>query len=98
MKNIDCEIYIKQLISFFENNPGDLMELIGEVQKDDFYQKLREKSEKNVDDGLDHVLTRQQMIDIVMELKLPELFDNENPKVVVEGYIQKTKWGKIILN
>ncbi len=28
MKNIDCEIYIKQLISFFENNPGDLMELI----------------------------------------------------------------------
>jgi hypothetical protein len=98
MKNIDCEIYIKQMISFFENNPGDLMELIGDVQKDQFYQKLREKSEKNVDDGLDHVLTRQQMIDIIVELKIPELFDEENPQSVVDGYIQKTKWGKIILN
>jgi hypothetical protein len=38
------------------------------------------------------------MIDIVIELKLPELFDEENPKSIVEGYVQKTKWGKIILN
>ena len=36
MKNIDCEIYIKQLITFFENNPGDLMELVGNVQKEEF--------------------------------------------------------------
>jgi hypothetical protein len=98
MKNIDCEIYIKQLISFFENNPGDLMELIGDVQKEEFYFKLREKSEKNVDDGLDHILSRQQMIDIVLELKIPELFEKPNPKSVIEGYVQKTKWGKIILN
>jgi hypothetical protein len=98
MKNIDCEIYIKQLISFFENNPGDLMELIGDIQKEEFYFKLREKSEKNVDDGLDHILSRQQMIDIVLELKIPELFEKPNPQSVVEGYVQKTKWGKIILN
>jgi hypothetical protein len=98
MKNIDCEIYIKQLISFFENNPGDLMELIGDIQKEEFYSKLREKSEKNVDDGLDHILSRQQMIDIVLELKIPELFEKPNPKSVIEGYVQKTKWGKIILN
>ena len=98
MKNIDCEIYIKQLISFFENNPGDLMELIGDIQKEEFYSKLREKSEKNVDDGLDHILSRQQMIDIVLELKIPEIFEKPNPKSVVEGYVQKTKWGKIILN
>jgi len=98
MKNIDCEIYIKQLISFFENNPGDLMELIGDIQKEEFYSKLREKSEKNVDDGLDHILSRQQMIDIVLELKIPELFEKPNPKSVIEVYVQKTKWGKIILN
>ena len=54
MKNIDCEIYIKQLITFFEKNPGDLMILIGDVQKEEFYKKLREKCEKNVDDGIDH--------------------------------------------
>ena len=32
------------------------------------------------------------------ELKIPELFEKPNPKSVVEGYVQKTKWGKIILN
>lgn len=98
MKNIDCEIYIKQLITFFENNPDDLMELVGDVQKEEFYKKLREKCEKNYDDGVDHIITKQQMINIVMELKIPELFETPNPKSVVEGYIQKTKWGKIILN
>ena len=98
MKNIDCEIYISQVITFFENNPNDLMDLIGELQRKDFYQKLRERCEKNVDEGQDYVLTRQQMINIVLELKAPELIKTLNPESVVEGYIQKTKWGEIILN
>jgi len=98
MKNIDCEIYIKQMISFFDNNPNDLMDLIGEVQKMEFYGKLRERCEKNVDEGHDHVLTRQQMIEIVLELKTTELFKTPNPQSVVEGFVQKTKWGEIILN
>ena len=74
------------------------MDLIGELQRNDFYQKLRERSEKNVDEGIDYVLTRQQMINIVLELKAPELIKTLNPESVVEGYIQKTKWGEIILN
>lgn len=98
MKNIDCEIYVKQMITFFNNNPNDLMDLIGEVQKLEFYDKLRERCEKNVDEGLDHVLTRQQMIEIVLELKVPELVKTTKPQSVVEGFIQKTKWGEIILN
>ena len=98
MKNIDCEIYIKQMITFFDNNPNYLMDLIGEVQKLEFYDKLRERCEKNVDEGLDHVLTRQQMIEIVLELKAPELVKTLNPQSVVEGFVQKTKWGEIILN
>jgi hypothetical protein len=98
MKNIDCEIYISQVISFFENNPNDLMDLIGELQRNDFYQKLRERCEKNIDEGQDYVLTRQQMINIVLELKAPELIKTLNPESVVEGYVQKTKWGEIILN
>ena len=36
MKNVDIEIYLNQLINFFENNPNDLMTLIGDLQKDDF--------------------------------------------------------------
>jgi len=98
MKNVDCEIYIKQVISFFENNPNDLMDLIGEVQRDEFYEKIRERCEMNVDEDIDYVLTRQQMIEIVLELKAPELKEKLNPKQEVEGYVQKTKWGEIILN
>jgi hypothetical protein len=98
MKNVDCEIYIKQVISFFENNPNDLMDLIGEVQRDEFYEKIRERCEKNVDEDIDYVLTRQQMIEIVLELKVPELKEKLNSKQEVEGYVQKTKWGEIILN
>ena len=98
MKNIDCEIYISQVISFFENNTNNLMDLIGELQRNDFYEKLRERCEKNVDEGEDYVLTRTQMINIVLELKAPELIEPQNVESVIEGYIQKTKWGEIILN
>jgi hypothetical protein len=38
------------------------------------------------------------MIEIVLELKAPELLKTPSPKSVVEGFVQKTKWGEIILN
>ena len=93
MKNIDCEIYISQMITFFENNPGDFMDLVGDVQKEDFYQKIREQSLKNLEEGNDYVLTKQQIIDIVVELKVPEL----NDRLKIEKHIFKTKFGVIIL-
>ena len=40
MMNVDIEIYISQLITFFEKNPGDFMDLVGEVQKEEFFQKM----------------------------------------------------------
>ena len=36
MKNVDVEIYINQFISFFNNNPNDLLQLSADVLKDDF--------------------------------------------------------------
>jgi hypothetical protein len=94
MKNIDCEIYISQMITFFENNPGDFMDLVGDVQKEDFYKKIREQSLNNLEEGNDYVLTKQQIIDIVVELKVPEL----NDRLKIEKHIFKTKFGDIILN
>jgi len=94
MKNIDCEIYISQMITFFENNPGDFMDLVGDVQKEDFYKKIREQSIKNLEEGNDYALTKQQIIDIVVELKVPEL----NDRLKIEKHIFKTKFGDIILN
>ncbi len=95
MKNIDVEIYINQLIKFFESNPNDLMSLIGELQKDTFYEKLRERCEQNYLEDKDITLTREQIINVVLELKFhdtPEKEDN------LSKIVQKTKFGDIILN
>ena len=77
MGNVDCEVYLRQLITFFENNPNDLMDLIGSVQKQEFFDKLREQCEKNSKESDDHIITRQQMVDIVIQLKMPEIVITE---------------------
>ena len=96
MKNIDVEIYIYILISFFENNPIDLIDIFGSLQKDEFYQKLRQRSELNFDEGKDFILSREQIINIVLELKVPEIISDK--KIDLDKIIQKTKFGDIILN
>ena len=53
MKNVDVEIYINQFINFFNNNPNDLIELIGDVLKEDFYEKVKQKSYENLKNGVD---------------------------------------------
>ncbi len=98
MKNIDCEIYISQLITFFDKNPNDLISLIGDVQKEDFYILLRKQCEKNSENNGDHIISKDQMIEIVLKLKIPEISNVETSKEMVESYVQKTKWGEIILN
>lgn len=97
MRNIDCEVYIRQLITFFEKNPNDLIDLIGSIQKDEFYDLLREQCEENSKNG-DHIITRDQIINIVLKLKLPEIIKAEESKEVIASYVMKTKWGEIILN
>jgi hypothetical protein len=94
MKNVDIEIYISNLIRFFETNPNDLLILIGEIQKEEFYTKLREKSEDNHKKGLDIILTREQIINIVVEMKIPQINDHSE----VSKLVMKTKFGDIIMN
>ena len=96
MKNVDIEIYLNQVITFFEKNPNDLMDLIGELQKDEFYLKLRQRCEKNVEEGKDITLTKEQMINIVVDLKIPDIVDKQ--EVTVNNIVQKTKFGEIFLN
>jgi hypothetical protein len=96
MKNVDLEIYITQLINFFENNPNDLLDLIGSLQKDEFYKKLRERCEKNIEEGIDLILTREQIVNIVVELKIPDIKEKKHQNL--NKIIQKTKFGDIILN
>jgi hypothetical protein len=93
MKNVDVEVYMSNLINFFEKNPNDLIVLIGDLQKDEFYSKLREECEKNLKEGKDIVLSKEQIVNVVVELKIPDMKYNNLDKIV-----QKTKFGNIILN
>lgn len=96
MKNVDVDIYLNQLISFFDKNPNDLIDLIGDVLKESFYEKVREQSLKNVENGDEVSLTQKQIIDIVVELKRgPSLEDDFNK---VKQVVQNTKFGLIFLN
>ena len=94
MKNVDVEIYLNQFISFFDKNPNDLIELIGDINKDMFYKKVEEQCYKNFDNGDDISLTQTQLIDIVVSIKKVGQVDED--KII--GTFQKTKFGMISLN
>ena len=93
MKNVDVDIYVSQLISFFNNNPNDLIDLIGDSLKESFYEKIKEQCFKNIKDGDEVSLTQKQIIDIVVKLKKVEVIESK-----VHSIVQETKFGNIFLN
>jgi hypothetical protein len=96
MKNVDAEIYLNQLIAFFEKNPNDLIDLIGELKKTKFYKRIKEKVYENVENGLELILTQQQLIDIVVDM-----YDETNKTVKpleIKTPVIKTNYGIIWLN
>jgi len=96
MKNIDVEIYVSQLISFFETNPNDLITLIGESVKEKFFDKIRKQCYKNAEDGDEISLTQKQIIDIVVELKTEEL--NRGGTITIHDVFEQNKVGIFCLN
>jgi hypothetical protein len=93
MKNVDVDIYVSQLISFFNNNPNDLIDLIGDSLKESFYEKIKEQCFKNVKDGDEVSLTQKQIIDIVVKLKQGKVIESK-----IHSIVQETKFGNIFLN
>ena len=98
MKNIDVEIYISQMITFFEKNPKDFIYLVGNIEKEIFYNKMKERSLKNVKEEKDLILSKEQIIDIVIELQDPNLNEKKDDIKNIENIILKTKFGNIFLN
>lgn len=97
--SVDVEIYLSQLVKFFKDNPKDLLNLIPVDKKEAFFERCREVCFKNLEKGEDLQLTRQQMIDICVELnrkisKVQDKFDN----YVVVGMFEKGPFGLISLN
>jgi hypothetical protein len=91
--NVDCEIYISGFINFFEKNPNDLSNLIGEMNKEKFFMEVRIAVYQNFDNGEEITLTQKQLLDILVKLH------GNNTKVKeVMVPIHKTKWGEFILN
>jgi len=93
--NVDVEIYIKNFVNFFENNPNELMDLIGDALKEVFYEKVKEQCYKNLDNGEDIVLTQKQLIEIVVDIKKGK---TDIKTLLTNGVFQKTKYGLISLN
>ena len=94
--NVDAEIYLNNLIGFFEKNPNDLIDLIGEMRKETFYEELRKTVYKNADKGEEIQLTQKQLIDIVVGM-----YDDATKKgevIEVQVPVIKTNYGIIWLN
>jgi hypothetical protein len=96
MKYIEVDIYMNQLVSFFEKNPNDLISLIGELQKDDFFKKVKETCTKNFKENGEVIPTQKQLIDIVVELKQGPVSTYEIKSI--NQAFQKTKFGILCLN
>ena len=97
MNNLDVEIYMNQFVTFFENNPNDLLELIGDSNRDSFYDLVKEQCEKNLGSGDEVSLTQHQIIEIVVKLKKVNL-ETHKMVVIVDKVFQSTSFGIIGLN
>ena len=67
-ENVDIEIYVSQIVRFFDKNPNELKILIGDLDKAIFYQRIKNRATENHLNGEDVSLTRSQMIDIVVQM------------------------------
>jgi len=60
--NVDVQIYLSNFKSFFNNNPNDLINLIGDGDKDMFFELVEGTVIENYDKGEDLELTKKQLI------------------------------------
>jgi hypothetical protein len=92
--NVDVKIYINQFRGFFEQNPKDLFNLIGEGEPDKFFKMVEEQAQSNFEKGDEIQLTKTQLIDIVVILngKVPKR------KELEENFIFKSEFGVFFLN
>lgn len=70
--NVDIEIYLTQIFSFFQKNESELLKLIPLEKKDNFFDRVRFISYANYNNGENFVLTKTQIIEICVELNKPK--------------------------
>ena len=66
--SVDVEVYLSGIIKFFRENPKDLLSLVPKDKEEDFYSMIRKYSFTNHENGDDYVLTRNQILEICVQL------------------------------
>jgi len=66
--SLEVEIYMNQFKGFFEKNPDQLKTLIGNINPEMFYDKIREIAEKNNAEEKPIEPTRNQVLDVLVEM------------------------------
>ena len=97
MSNLDIEIYLIQFKTFFENNPKSLIELIGNLDKETFFKRIKNVAIKNYQESDDVTLTKDQIIKIVVEM-FNEVKQTSEKTINVEKVFEESYFGKICLN
>lgn len=92
--NLEVELYMSNVIKFFNENPKDLMNFVTQDKKDEFFQKIKEKALENVEKGEEVVLTQKQFIEICVVLNAKQVAEFEYLKKVMV----KTAYGEICWN
>jgi hypothetical protein len=71
MKNLDIEIYMTNFKGFFDKNPDQLKQLIGDINPEKFYNGIREIVEENSkEDEKPLEPTRKQIIGLLLDLNI----------------------------
>ena len=96
MDNVDVQIYLSQIKTFFNENPEQLIKLIGKASPEDFFSEVYRVSSENFEKGEDVQLTNNQMIQVVVDLNQGKKDIVKTTEVLVP-YIQH-KFGRIYLN
>ena len=90
--NVDVQIYLSNFKSFFNNNPNYLINLIGDGDKDKFFELVEGAVIENYDKGEDLGLTKKQLINIML------ILTKDRVEEKVENFILKGPYGDIFLN
>ena len=96
MKKVEVEIWVNQFIGFFDKNPEQLIQLIGGADKDIFFEKVRQRCTKNLEEGDEVSLTQKQLIEIIVSLTKESKININITDI--DKFFQKTSLGKICLN
>ena len=89
--DVDVKIYVSNLKKFFTDNPSDFASLVPMDMSEEFFIMVEEIANANLHEGKEIPLTRQQLIDLCVNL-------NGNPPKKSDQVFVEMKFGKFFLN